>query len=119
MELKIFTNQKMEDVKLVGTLTWNEIFDKAMAVDITVEEKRRTELVMEVMENRKVNHRDRLYLALNIIRLDKNYDNSLGRRISKEEYWENDISKPIKGVFIKTNFRSIEIYERINKGWDQ
>lgn len=114
MELRLISNNVEIEVKLVAKITSDELFDKAMATDITKEEEDRTSAMMNILDKGNGSSKDKLYLVLNVIRLGKNYDNTLGRKITKEEYWENDISEPIGSVFIKTDSRNtvIEIYEK-------
>lgn len=115
MELRLISNNAEKEVKLINKITTDELFERAFSVNVTKEEENRTNVMINILGvSKSVQDKNRLYLTLNLIRLGKDYDNSLGRRISKEEYWENDISEPIGSVFIKTDSRNtmIEIYEK-------
>ncbi|GKX65870.1 hypothetical protein [Inconstantimicrobium mannanitabidum] len=115
MELRLISDDGESEVKLIKKITTDELFKKAFAADITKEEEKRTNVIINRLGvHRSVQDKNRLYLVLNLIRLGKNYDNSLGRRISKEEYWENDISESIGNVFMKIDAlnENIEIYEK-------
>jgi hypothetical protein len=115
MELRLISDTEEREIRLIGKYKKNDLVAKAMKVEVPQEDNYAIGDIIESLgKQNKWNSILMAYLLVNVLRYNKNYDGFLGKKITREDYLENEMTRSIGKIFVKHDKEKdiIEIYEK-------